>query len=111
MAKTNSHEHEQLASILSFFLIGVIWYFADEELKKNKVVKHFTKQALVLFGVAILVGIITSILAFVPIIGWIAMLVLNITLIVLLIIGIIRAVKGDKEKLPLIGEFDKYLTY
>lgn len=70
------------------------------EHKDDPYVKFHVKQGLVLllsFVVQMVIGII-------PIIGWIAAIVLWFGNIILLIIGVINAATGKQKELPLIGK-------
>ena len=49
-------------AILAYILIGIIWFFVDDKMKKNKFVKFHVKQALVLLVVSIILSIIGAIL-------------------------------------------------
>jgi uncharacterized membrane protein len=91
--------NEKACSILSYLVIGIIWFFADETIRKNENVKFHVKQGLVLLILDIIIYLVVQI----PIIGWIARPVLWIGFIILLIIGIINAAKGEQKELPLIG--------
>ena len=72
------------------------------EAKKDPFVKYHVKQGLLLFVGWIAVAIISYIL---PWQLWIITRLLNIGLLILMIIGIAGAVKGEKKPLPLIGKF------
>ena len=41
-------EEGKAAAVLSYLLIGIIWYFVDEKMKKNSYVKFHVQQAIVL---------------------------------------------------------------
>lgn len=74
--------------------------------KNDTYVKYHVKQGFVLFLSWIVVYIINVILpyyfSFIP-------MILNILLLVLLVVGIINAVNGKKEPLPVIGQLaDKF---
>ncbi|MEI7424928.1 MAG: hypothetical protein WCK10_02305 [Candidatus Staskawiczbacteria bacterium] len=66
--------------------------------KNDPFVKYHVKQGLVLFLAAVICN-------FVPIIGQIV----SLALVVLMVMGIMNAVNGKQEPLPLIGQFaDKF---
>ncbi len=76
--------------------------------KKDPFVKYHVKQGFVLFICGILVWIV----------GWIlpwgmAIIVrlLNLALVVLMIIGIINAAKGEQKPLPVIGKFSEQFKF
>lgn len=90
--------------------------------KESAYAKFHTNQGLILFiaGVGLsvarfIVGLILSIFATIPFIGWIfwisaglinlAVGIAGVGLFVLMIIGIINACKGEAKELPFIGHF------
>jgi uncharacterized membrane protein len=97
----SSEGNEKLCAILSYLIIGIIWYLADEKMKKSETVKFHVKQGLVLLIAEIINGAIWSI----PILGWIIAPIINIGLIIILIIGIINAASNQEKELPIIGKF------
>ena len=68
--------------------------------KDDPFVKYHVHQGLVLF----LAWILTSVVAMMPFIMFVAYLI-HIGLIVLFVIGILHAVHGEEKPLPLIGQF------
>jgi len=105
-------------AILSYILIGIIWFFVDEKMKKNNFAKSHVKQALVLLIAGIIVWIPLSILA--VIIGWIPginFLILIIELafmivfFVLWLMGVIAAATSKEKELPIIGKFAAKLAF
>ena len=104
----NEIEEGKLVAILAYLLIGIIWYFADEKMKKNEFVKFHVKQALVLLIVDVL-GY--AILGIIIIIGWVLMPIFGVVMLILWIIGIINALNGKKKALPIIGGFAKKFTF
>lgn len=113
-------ENDKLIMILSYFIIGIIWYFVDDK-QQSKNTKFHVKQALNLFvlafGISILFGILFGILGFVTfgifnIFAGPINVILQLILLVLWIIGIINAINGKNKELPVIGAFaKKYLTF
>mgnify|MGYP000933226459 CR=1 FL=1 len=72
------------------------------EAKKDPFVKYHVTQGIVLFIAGVLVGIINYILPWqLTIIGQL----LEVCLVVLMVIGIVNASKGEKKPLPIIGQF------
>ena len=61
-------------------------------------------QALVLFLANVVWGIVAKILAFIPILGWIALGVGYLVLFVFWVMGLVSAIQGEEKPLPLIGE-------
>jgi uncharacterized membrane protein len=100
--ETAKKDDSKLCAALAYLVFGVIWYFADEELKKNDFAKFHVKQALVLFAFSIVGSFALSLIIF---IGWIIMPFFGLATVVLAIIGIINALNGDKKELPVIGAY------
>lgn len=111
-------ENAKLCAALSYLLIGIIWWVADEKMKPNTFVKFHAKQGLVLLIVDIIIWATFSIL-FVPFafVGalWILWSVVStivwLTMLILLILGIINAVNGNEKELPVIGRFASIFTF
>lgn len=101
-----------IAGALAYFLTvltGIIFYIIEKE---NKFVRFHAMQAILVGAAGIALGIAISILsivlAFIPFIGWIIIMVLNFGLmlggLVLWIFLMFKAFKGEKFKLPVIGD-------
>ena len=124
-AKASSHELEQgkVCAILSYLLVGIIWYFADEKMKKNSYVKFHAKQGLVLLIFSIAIWIVERILfsmffnpfswgawGAIGLLGTIFWIV-GLAELVLVIIGIVNAANGNQKPLPIIGGFASKLNF
>ncbi len=68
---------------------------------------HYAKQGLVLFIAYVIAAIANMILVWIPIIGWIIMMVVWLGLLVLWIIGLVYSLSGEEKEIPLIGDFAK----
>jgi len=69
--------------------------------KESKFAMYHANQGLVLFLSAMAVNVVGSII---PVLGWFFILTLgNLAVIVLAVLGIINAAKGEEKPLPLIG--------
>ncbi|MFP4118381.1 MAG: DUF4870 domain-containing protein [Candidatus Woesearchaeota archaeon] len=107
------HKDSKICAILAYLLIGIIWYFADEKMRKDAFAKFHVKQALLLLttGVilSVVVMILSGILMVVPFVGMAVSMILgmvvNITLLVLWIMGLVNAANEKKKRLPIIGSF------
>ena len=69
----------------------------------NPKVKFHAWQSIFLTGAWICVWVLNIVLAFVPIIGWLLMLLLGLGLFVIWLISIIQAFQGKKFVIPVIG--------
>jgi len=71
-------------------------------LKKDSPYAQFHgKQGLIL----LLAWVVFNVVMVVPIIGWLVGFVGNILCLVLMVVGIVNAISGEKKKLPLIGQY------
>ncbi|MBN2457529.1 DUF4870 domain-containing protein [Candidatus Woesearchaeota archaeon] len=95
----------KICAVLTYLIVGIIWYFVDEKMKKDNFVRYHTKQALGYWGLAIAVSIVSNIIAFIPFLGWAIATLLNLVLLVLFIIGIYYSATGKTKPLPVIGAF------
>lgn len=114
----------KVCAILSYLLVGIIWYFADDKMRKNNFAKFHAKQSLVLLIVSIILSIVVSIISaiFTPLlfmggglgIVWIISIIwwaVSIVILILWLIGIIAAATGKEKVLPFIGGFAKSLNF
>ena len=119
-------ENEKLVSILSYIIVGMIWYAVDENIRKSKLATFHVKQALNLLIIALVLSVVTSIiwviifiLAFIPGIGWILggifgvlAFIVNIAVLVFWIFGLVYSINGVQKEIPIIGRFaEKYLKF
>ena len=88
-------------AVIAYILFFVPLLTGDA--KKDPFVKYHVKQGLVLFLLAVLINIIGRILPFY--FWWSISWIFSIGILVLLILGIINAVNGKQEPLPVIGKF------
>ncbi len=118
--------NDKVVAVLSYLLVGIVWYFIDEEVKKSSLAKYHVKQAINFIVVAIIVSFVLSILSMIfgmigviPVIGWIILglyvifsTLVGLALLVLWIIGIINAINEEHKEVPIIGKYaERYLTF
>jgi uncharacterized membrane protein len=93
-----------------FPLVGGIVFMIIE--KQNALVKFWAMQSLY-FGVfalvaSIAVSVVSMILAFIPILGWligfVLWLVLTLGLLALWVMGVVNAFQGKRWKMPVLGD-------
>ena len=95
-------ENEKICVILQYFFpIGAIWFFVDEKMKQSSLAKFHLKQSLVLVVLSIAIMILSFIVPFFVLVGWI----FNLAILVLWILGLINAVNGVEKELPVVGKF------
>lgn len=97
-------------AVLAYVLFFVPLLTGDA--KKDDFVKFHTKQGLVLFLTVVLINVVRWMMPFSLYwtLGWIFWL-LSMGTLVLLIIGIVNAVNGKKEMLPVIGKMEKLFKF
>ena len=109
----SKHEHGKVCAILSYFLVGIIWYFVDEKMRKDSFAKFHAKQALFLlitsFVVSILLGVLSTILFIIPFIGAIFAgllgTIVSLAILILWLFGVIYAATENKKVVPIIGSY------
>lgn len=101
---------DQTVSILSYiFFIGIIWYFADDDVRGREKPKFHVKQSL---NLIIISFVATTVLTVIPILGWMVLPLAQIAFFVLWIIGLVNAVNQKQNEIPIIGGFaEKYLNF
>lgn len=97
----------KVCAILAYLLIGIIWYFVDEKMKKNTFANFHVKQALVLLIVSLAGSIV---LGMTFILAWLIPL-WQIVVLVMMIIGMINANNEQKKELPIIGKFGNKFNF
>jgi len=97
-------------AVLAYILFFVPLLTGDA--KKDDFVKFHTKQGLVLFLTVVLINVVRWMMPFQLYwtLGWVFWL-LSLGTLVLLIVGIINAVNGKKEMLPVIGKMEKLFKF
>lgn len=90
-------EKNKIMAVLAYIIFLIPLLAA----KDSRFAKFHTNQGLVLF----ISAIIFSIVAAIPIIGWIIAPIIGLLITVLAIIGIINALNGRTKELPIIGKF------
>lgn len=104
-AGANDVEKNKLMAIVGY-IIPILFFIPllNEESKKSPFAKFHANQQLVLLISAIAVNIVGTLI---PILGWFIILPIgSIIILVIAIIGIINAAKGEMKKLPIIGGFE-----
>jgi uncharacterized membrane protein len=69
--------------------------------------KYWAYLSLSFFIVAIIVGVVNSILALIPIVGWVISILISLAIVILWIIGIVRVLQITWWKPPLIYDIAK----
>ena len=101
MAKSSTGMEENVAGLLCYLVTwvsGLIFFLIE---KDSKFVKFHAMQSIITFGALI---IIMWIAAVIPFVGWVISALAGILILVLWIVLMIKAYKGEKYKLPIAGD-------
>lgn len=94
---------EKLFAFLSYMLFfGVLIYRTK---KDSEYVQFHAKQGMLLFGISLANFILMAI----PFLGWILIPILNVSCLVLFVMGANNALCGNKKMLPLIGALESVI--
>lgn len=105
-------DNGKACAILSYLLVGIIWYFADDKMRKNNFAKFHAKQGLNMLIIGVILSVVLNILMFALSFLWFVVQIIWLAWLVLWIIGIVNAATGKLKPVPVIGGFaDKYLKF
>ena len=94
---------ENTAAALSYItFIPAIIFLVLEPYNRSKFIRFHAYQCIAFSVVAFVTHLV---LMFIPIIGWLISLVLSLVFLVLWIMCILKAIKGEWYKLPIVGDF------
>lgn len=105
--KTSMGIDENVASLLCYlgtWVTGLIFFLIE---KDNKVVRFHAAQSIVTFGILFVVGLV---IGWIPFIGWLINLLIWPISVVLWIILMIKAFKGEMFKLPIASKYAEQLA-
>jgi uncharacterized membrane protein len=102
--KNDDVEKNKVMAIVGYILPVLFFVPLITEAKNSPFAKFHANQQLVLLIAAIIVNVVGGMI---PLIGWFIILPLgSIALLVLAIMGLIGAAKGEMKKMPAIGGFE-----
>lgn len=102
MTKTSTGLEENIAGFLCYILgwiTGIIFLVVEKE---NKFVRFHAIQSVATF---LPLTVITWILRLIPFIGGVISTLISILMLILWLILMFKAYKGEKYKLPIVGDF------
>jgi len=107
-SKTSLGLDENVAGLLSYlvgFITGILFFVLE---KDNSFVRFHAMQSIITFGG---IFVISLVLGFIPIIGWILALLLPFVALILWILLMVKAYQGERYKLPVVGDIaEKQVT-
>ncbi|MBD3244981.1 MAG: DUF4870 domain-containing protein [Candidatus Moranbacteria bacterium] len=100
-SSTGNKDIEENKAVAAIGYLGPLCLVPLLAKKESDFAQFHGKQGLVLC-----IGIVVSwVVIIIPFIGWLLFPLLEIAILVFMIMGIINALGGKKEKLPMIGDF------
>ena len=101
-SKTALGIDENIEGLLCYvlgFITGILFLVLEKE---NRFVRFHAMQSIVTF---LLLFIISIVLGFIPIIGWVISPLIGLVGLILWLLLMFKAYKGEKYKLPIVGDF------
>ncbi|MGD0565862.1 MAG: DUF4870 domain-containing protein [Candidatus Goldiibacteriota bacterium] len=99
--KTSSGLTENFAGMLCYlfgWISGLVFFLTEKE---NKFVRFHAMQAIIAFAALLVLNIV---LGMIPFLGWLVAIVLWPVTVILWIFLMYKAYKGERYKLPVIGD-------
>ncbi|MGL4346336.1 MAG: DUF4870 domain-containing protein [Cellulosilyticaceae bacterium] len=90
-------EQNKIYAILGY--LGILFLVPLIVAKDSPYARYHTNQGAVLF----IASIACNVLAIIPILGWIVAIVGNFVIVVLRIMGVVNAFRGEAKPLPIVG--------
>lgn len=87
--------NNKLMAVLCY--LGILWLIPFLAAKESPFVKYHLNQGLLV----LILGLIVAAISWIPLIGWLC----GVVVFALAIIGIVNAVNGKAQELPVIGRF------
>ena len=81
--------------------LGILWLIPLLTMKDNAFAKFHVKQGIMLT----ILWVASTVLAVIPIIGWLADLVIWVFAIVMMVMGIVNSLNGKYWQMPIIGKW------
>jgi len=97
---------DRTVAILAYItIIGFIIAIVMHGSKKTALGAYHLRQALGLFITGLAFGLCAFVLVFIPILGWLAIPIGWLCLLVLVIMGLISAASGQQKPVPVLGVY------
>lgn len=87
-------------SIFGFIIYLLAW-------KKDNYVKYYAKQSLVVFIFTVIASAVSTLVGWIPVIGWLISFGVNVLAILAWIYSWAYALSGKQKEVPVIGEYAK----
>ncbi len=101
-AKTSTGLQENVAGLLCYvagWVSGIVFLILEKE---NQLVRFHAWQSIAVFGVY---SVVVIVLSFIPVIGWVISWLLGVGAVILWIVLMMKAYRGQKYMVPWAGKF------
>lgn len=96
-------EDKTVAILAYLTLIGFVVAIVLHSSKKTKLGSYHLRQALGLLVTGVAAWVVNIVLAFIPILGWLAIICIWLGLFALWLMGLIAAASGQMKPVPVLG--------
>jgi len=108
---TKNKEDQKLLAFVATFLSIVGFLIILLTKNKDKYVRFYARQSLVVFIAALILGIISSVFLELPIIGKIIYFACSIVSIVLWVLSWVHALSGEEKEVALVGSYADKISF
>lgn len=99
-------------AVLSYLLVGIVWFFWDKKMRRNTFAKFHVKQAIVFVLVLLAMNIGVALLTMVSkSVGSIIGYVVYTGMTILWILAVVFAAAGKEQELFLFGQISRILDF
>ena len=109
--KSGKKDDKVLFAFLATFLSIIGFIIALIAKRDDKYVMFYAKQSLIVFIVAVVLGIAGSILRGIPGIGVIILAAINIITFILWLLSWIYALSGEEKQVPVVGAYARNFKF
>jgi len=102
---THTGEDKTVAILSYIALIGFIIAIVMHGSKKTRLGAFHLRQALGIWLTSIACGFAQVILVFIPILGWVAIPAIWVSFVIIWVLGLVAAAKGECKPVPVVGEY------
>lgn len=102
MAKSSTGLDENTAGVLCYLLVwvsGLVFILIEQE---SSLVKFHAMQSLIVFGA---LSVLSAVLSWIPILGWFLNAAIGILAVILWILLMIKASRGERYKVKWAGDY------
>jgi uncharacterized membrane protein len=109
--KVSKNDDTKLFAFLATFFSIIGFVVALVAKRKDKYVMFYAKQSLVVFIVSIIAAIVGGILIFLPILGIVIKVGLDIIVFILWLVSWIYALSGEMKEVPVVGHYGRSFNF